>query len=602
MLWALLVVPVLAAFLFPGLLGAALLRRICGFPPFATVLVAVAVSSAAGYALFWVYFIDEPVGRVISVVLLTATLLVIVLPTPARRLMADTARSRHVVVPVALMFMATLLYNGILFSRSIDTRVELRAQVHLADTVFPPDNVLPFLFADRLYNDTNPRSLLGTWHSSDRPPLQAGITLTQLPAASAFGQDELAYQLLGTVLQCSWIAAIWALCGHARLSRRSTAFAIGMALFSGTFFVNSVFVWPKMLAGSLAVLAYVLLLGDDRPSVASAGLAAGAAALALLAHTGVVFTLVPLAAIVLARRTRPSARAAVACAAVVVVLLAPWSAYKRFYDPPGNLLTKMHLAGVNAHEDPRSFGQALVDAYEAAGPGKTVGNKLANLRTVIGDWPPTDGFSPVELGSLRDQEFFHLVWALGLLNLGWFGLTAWLARRRRQRPDDSGRATLQMVAVAGLSILFWVLVMFGPGSTIVHQGSYATVILLFAALAGVIGAWPPAWSAALGVLQVTWFTFLWGVAVPLDGRTVDVGSAVIALVAGALCIALLVRMALGERPGDSAEQVGHHLAIDSPAECPPDAVVRPSPPRSHRRRDARRGPGRSAPPPVPGPR
>ncbi|WP_225852883.1 hypothetical protein, partial [Haemophilus parainfluenzae] len=43
----------------------------------------------------------------------------------------------------------------------------------------PPDNILPYLFAERLYHGIDPRPLLGEWQSSDRPPLQAGLLLLQ---------------------------------------------------------------------------------------------------------------------------------------------------------------------------------------------------------------------------------------------------------------------------------------------------------------------------------------------------------------------------------------------------------------------------------------
>ena len=397
-----------------------------------------------------------------------------------------------------------------------------------------------------------------------------------------------------------------------------------MAIFSGTFYVNSVFVWPKLLAGSLVVLAYVLLLGKQRPSVAATTLASASAGLALLAHAGVIFTLIPLAAIVVARRTRPAPSAVLAGAAALVVLLAPWSAYKLFYEPPGNQLAKMHLAGVEDFDDTRSLAQAMSGVYGSASLAELAGNRVSNVLTLVGGWPrwPAPSTTGDELTPLRQQEFLHPVRALGLLNLAWLGLAAGLAWfglaggrvgqgarywRRRSLPagsDESGRATRLMLAVAGLSIVVWVVLMFQPHRAVMHQGSFATVILLFVALAGIIGSWPPVWSVALVTVQVAWFTYRLGGSGParrpasrsrLGGARPDRRCPVRRPPRPCRVVWASARRLAGTGRSPPSP-------IDSPADPPPEATVRPSPPRSHRRRDARRGPGRSAPPPVPGPR
>ncbi len=570
MLWPLVLVASLAAFVVPGLLGAGLLRRRGVFPPFATALVVIALSCALGYAVFWVYFLDHTAGRAVSIALLAATVLAVVLPNTAR-LLVETVRSRHVAMPLVLMCLVAMFYNAVLFAHSSDEKVDLRAQKHLTGWLLPPDNVLPLILASHLYKGTDPRPLLDPWQSSDRPPLQAAVVLTQMPAGYGSGHPGIHYQLLSTALQCSWIPAVWALCGLARFARRATAFALAMAIFSGTFYVNSVFVWPKLLAGSLVVLAYVLLLGKQRPSVAATTLASASAGLALLAHAGVIFTLIPLAAIVVARRTRPAPSAVLAGAAALVVLLAPWSAYKLFYEPPGNQLAKMHLAGVEDFDDTRSLAQAMSGVYGSASLAELAGNRVSNVLTLVGGWPrwPAPSTTGDELTPLRQQEFLHPVRALGLLNLAWLGLAAGLAWfglaggrvgqgarywRRRSLPagsDESWPATRLMLAVAGLSIVVWVVLMFQPHRAVMHQGSFATVILLFVALAGIIGSWSPVWSVALVTVQVAWFTTVWAVAVPLDGQRVDLGSAALALIAGALCAALLVRVAVVGEPHES---------------------------------------------------
>ncbi len=561
-LWPLVLAAALGLFLVPGLVGAGLFRRRWqAFPSYATALVAVTVSCSVGYAVFWAYFVDHRFGRGVAIGLLTASVLAAVVPSPVRRLVFETARCREVVVPVALMFVVAVFYNAVLFAHSPETPVELRAQRHLTAAGLAPDNVLPFLLAEHLYDGTDPRALLDDWSSSDRPPLQAGVVLTQLPLASGLGRAHLHYQLLGTVLQCSWIPAVWALCGAARFSRRATAFALGMAVFSGFFFIDSVFAWPKLLAASLVVLAYVLLLGRDPPSAPTVALAALGVGLGLLAHAGVVFTLVPLAVVVAVRwlqsKPRPGLPALAAGALVLAVLVAPWSAYTRFYDPPGNKLSKLHLAGVTGDDD-RTVAESVVDAYSEAGLGRAAENKLENVRALVGPRPTWPTLSDAGIAELRDTELSHVARSLGLLNLGWVGAAAWLVRRRTPKDDPAAAECLTLLAVGVAGLAVWALLMFGPGTTLVIQGSYATMLLLWVGLAGVIGTWSSRWAVGLIAVQVAWFIVAWALGLPGQGQPVDVAAAALAVVSGGACLALLWRLALSP---DQAATTGAEPAV-----------------------------------------
>jgi len=73
----------------------------------------------------------------------------------------------------------------------------------------------------------------------------------------------------------------------------------------------------------------------------------------MLAHSGIVFTLVPFAIVVLlsggSGRASPRRRLAAGAGGVLIL---SWSAYQRFIDPPGNRLMKWHLAGVDPDRRP----------------------------------------------------------------------------------------------------------------------------------------------------------------------------------------------------------------------------------------------------------
>ncbi|MFP5376613.1 MAG: hypothetical protein ACLGIO_07530, partial [Acidimicrobiia bacterium] len=509
-LWPLALAASLVAFLLPGLLGAAVLGRRDVVPTAAVPLTAVVLSSTIGYAAFWAYLADDGLGRAFSVAANTAGVAVPVVSARARRLLWRTARSSSVAVPLALLLLVAAMYNGVLFAHGAPTPVVDRANVHLLDgNGLPPDNHLPRQFADRLFLGEDPRRPFGDWRSSDRPPLQTGAVLLQRPFSSALGIEGLHYQLLSSALQCTWLAAAWALCAAARFRPRATALALVVAAFSGFFFLNSVFVWPKLYAAALVLSAYVLLVGR-RPPWPAAAVGALAAALGSLAHAGVVFTLVPLAAVVLARRSRPSPSGVLAGAAVVAVLLGPWWAYGRFYDPPGNRLAKWHLAGSPAI-DARSLTEALADSYSRAGGSVIVRNKADNLAAVVRPLPRWSDVRDGGAEQFRQWEFRSMAWALGPLNLGWVALAAGLAGQARKRwsPPAGWRPAAAMVGLGLAAVVVWALMMFGPGTTVIHQGSYATMVLLWVGLAGVVGARSPRWGAAVALVQVAWFVVVW---------------------------------------------------------------------------------------------
>lgn len=554
--WPGLLAVAFALFLVPGLLGAAALagRRLVPAPAIA--LAAVALSSVLGYALFWAYVADATVGKALSCALLVATVAAAAVPAAPQRMLRRTVASPTVAIPLLLLLLVAVFYNGLLFAHGWATPVEERAQMHLRGGGLPVDNVLPAIFAQRLYDGDDPRELYGDWKSSDRPPLQTGIVLAQMPAASVLGGAGLHYQLLGSALQCSWVPAVWALCAG-RLRRRATALSLATATFSGFFFLNSVFVWPKLLAAALVVLAYVLVTGEER-SPAVVVLACGAAALALLAHAGALFTLIPLAVLVAAGRTRPPARAWLAGAVAAAVLLGPWQAYARFHDPPGDRLAKWHLAGVVPVDD-RSLVEALGDSYAEVGLAGALHNKVRNLVPLFGERPRWALLAGEDAEPLRTQEFFGVAWALGALNVSWFLLAAWPLRRRTPGPDPGIRPSLRMLALGGASIVTWVLLMFGPATTVVHQGSYAAMVFLWVGLSGVAAGRSGRWAAAIVAVQVVFFTVAWARDLPGPDVAMHAGNAVIAAAAAAAVIATLVSV---DRLRSGAE-----------AEAPPEPVA-----------------------------
>jgi len=501
--------------LAPGYALARVLVRRWRFDLAATPLLAYAISSLAGYAAFWVYLWSPLAGRVVSIGWMLAALAAVVA-------LARRGFSREEAFPLALTFLTGLFYVAVLYLPSTGIPAAQRFFV-----LRPPDNVIPQQFAERLYLGQDPRRLFGDWLSSDRPPLQTGIQLLIRPLAFAPPGAERFYEMAGAVAQLAWLPAMVLLCARAGFSPRRRALVLALAIFSGYFLYNTVYTWPKLLAAAFSVGALVFALPSPRANrTASLAVAGSCAALALLAHGGAVFFVVPaFVLLALARRLRLERGLAFAFVAALL-LLGPWSAYQRFYDPPGDRLLKMHLAGIIA-VDPRPALRAIADVYAQTPPGAIASNKLANVQTALGAAPllvsATTAEPPGALNEWRLQEREHVTAALGVANLGWLALVWWWLRP----PADMlvRRRTNALLVLALASIAFWCLALWGPGATVTTHGSYATVMVLFVVLGAALAELSTRLQAlavglALADLFVTWIAGslpdAWRVAPSLD--------------------------------------------------------------------------------------
>lgn len=502
----------------------------------ATPMLAFAGASLAGYLAFWCYLFSPLLGRVVSFGWAVAAIAAIVALRRAKP-------TREEALQLALTFAVGLFYLAVLYLPA--TTIDAGARFFV---LRPGDNVIPSQFAEQVFQGHDPRHFQTGWLSSDRPPLQTGLLLLLRPLfrlAPAYAQNF--YEIGGLIAQLAWVPAAWLLCARARFSARQRAFSLALAIFSGFFLYNTVYVWPKLLAAGMSIAALVFLLPEHRQNrTVSLTLAGVCAALAMLAHGSAVFLLAPALLVLLAfRRLRPDR--GLAWAALAFVLLnAPWSAYQKFYDPPGDRLIKMHLAGVQ-DVDPRSALAAIAQAYETTPPAVIAQNKLANVQTALGLAPLMESATiaepPTPLNDWRLQERELVTTALGVVNLGVIALPWWWSRRAVFGPAERNGAAL--LALAVVSILFWCLAMWGPGATVTTHGAYAVELLLFLVLGAALATLPvPLAFTVLGLavldLVVTWIVGslpdAWRVAPALDPL-----MAVLALAAAAAVGLLLAR-------------------------------------------------------------
>lgn len=537
-------------FLLPGFLITLQVLRRQPLAPSLTVMLAVMASSLLSYLAFWAYFLNPWVGYIFSAGVLLGSMGYTVWQYRRRPDWFEPLRQMDVIMPLSLMLLVGLMYVALLYASDTGELPEILAQTRFFG-VFPPDNLLPKLFADKLALGEDPRPLLGEWLSSDRPPLQTGIVLLQHPITWLTDfRDGVHYQIAATLAQCTWIPALWALGRRLQLVGRQLALVLAFTIFSGFFLFNSIYTWPKLLAAAFVIVAFVVLLpaieSRRRPTLLEVSLAAVATGLGMLSHGGVVFTVPAIALLVLQPKVFPGWRRAVVGIALLAVLLAPWSAYQKWYEPPANRLVKWHIGGV-VEIDQRSSWEAISDSYGRLSLPQIAEHKWKNAMMLVGD-PNAYLLSgiPEEASvteSRRRYEFFHVFVALGVLNLGWV-IYLVEALSRRWRPTEQFRRVGLVLGVSLASLLFWILIMFGPGTTSIHAGSYATMLLLYAGLATLVSQLPRWVGYALLSFQIVTFTINWIVTTTFSdpGRLLVVPNGfllgiVLAALAG-LCVVL----------------------------------------------------------------
>jgi hypothetical protein len=488
-----------ALYLLPGVALAAFIPRWKGADRWCFVSIALIGAAFAGYAVFWVYFFNTAAGRWTSYAV-PGLSLAVVLWKAKKIWKQDSAGVKECGAWIALILLGAAFYLCLGYSSDFDRYPTAEPRVRLVPWLLPPDNELPLMFARRMYRGEPTRPfLLLDWKASDRPPLQTGLTLAQLPWADE-ADWPLRYQLLGMILQGTWVAGLGILLRRRGIGPRTTAFTLFFCLLSAVFFVHEFFVWPKLVTAALVLLAISLTpIGDPNWREWTLGnvvSAAAAIALGFLAHPGAVFTIAGMAVALAVARKLPPLRLAAAGVATGLVLVAPWTLYQKFYDPPGDRLAKMHLAGMDQIDD-RSLAKDLADAYGKLSLREFLKNKRENLQVLAGPGL-LQGRPPGRLSYFLSGQFYSVFQALGILNAGWL---LWLYRRLKKKgaAKPATHAADGFLLVAGISMAIWCLAMFPPRSTIIHQGSLADEALIFSALAIYIVEILP-WMAAAGLM------------------------------------------------------------------------------------------------------
>jgi hypothetical protein len=488
-------------------------------PSFFCLNIVLAAGSLVAYAIFWVYFFAPlPARTVASVAVFASALASAVLLSRPSTSLGTTLRAylaeRDAWLPAALMLSLMIAYLAFLAWPGVTAT--LRFTIPLP----PEDNLIPRYLADRLFygmfsHGQRPAlitTLLFEAQSSDRPPLQAAVLLATRPlglGAAAEPGDLAGYQVLTTFCQLGWVPALYAVCRSLNLSARQMAFVLIGAAFSGFFLMHSVYTWPKLFAAwlfltALAIILYVVR-GESRATVKVTVAIGVLFALSLLAHGGPFFSIIALPMLVAQRgRWRMfTVRGTLAAAVAGAIVLTPWLAYQKYYDPPGNRLLKYHLAGVIV-PDTRSLSEALVDAYRHVGLRGYVSGRWENLKEQWLVFGKSERTHPADW--VQWQQFFHHLPALDFLALGLFGL---IVRPREPTSDTSDFGIVQVTWYAIGALSLWIILLLTPGSAIIHHGSFATMALLFLCASALAARWPAWLGTSILALHVAAFVAFW---------------------------------------------------------------------------------------------
>jgi hypothetical protein len=526
-----------------------------------------------GFAVFWAYVPDPGFGRACGIAVTAACLVPL----------ADGCRGRfegwrrlRPFGPVGALLAATGLFDLALGYLHGGYSAQANVAVDRYRIGLPSDGVLPMLFAQQLQSSTRPIPvfLVVGWQSSDRPPLQTGYFLLQQSALGTGRFDD--YQILGTLLQATWVVGLWALLHAAGKPRRAVPLCLAAVLFSGFVIQNSFFTWPKLAAATGVLLAAAVLLTPElrarrtgRAAGALVGLSLG---VAMLGHPGTLFALIGIvggiAVLWRLRRLRPpgwlppSRRFNAAAAIGFVVSYAPWSAYQRFVDPPGNTLTEVNMAGTSGPVPGKSTLRVIAEAYRKAGLHQVVTNKESNyevpfrhtlgyLREAVAlPYHLLAGQQAAAQTSAHDivtWQFFFLGPILGFTGWGLLVLAARMVRRvAARRPLAGLQPEPVWLLCVGITLLIWPLVLFGGNATLAHQGTYFVEPVLIAA--GVLGFWSLSPKAAAAATAASCAVTLWVyigftpvASVPGSHNTAPVSAAAAALLAFSIvaCLACL---------------------------------------------------------------
>lgn len=467
-------------------------------------IASICASCFIGYFLYIVFLLNSIMGKSICLVIyglvfiLSITYIYKIIKNYKLTIKSKDAFSkmtiRYLCIMLCVLFLSAF-YNSLLFSCEKTGHLSTRFQFcSIVDTTF--DNTLPLSFAKSVYYG-NSQAQVSDWKSSDRPPLQSGLVLLVYPILHKIGSIEINYQIFAVFLQCLWLFALVEFFYFLKINRKIFLWIALLAITNNFIFINSVFVWPKMLSGSLVVMAFIILyisIKDGELDNEKIILISTLSTLSLLAHGGVIYTLIPMFVLaIIYLRNIISFKQIITSAIIFASLYAPWLLYQSWYGP-GDRLTKWWIAGkVDLDDGSQGSVETIYFAYKDMSIVQIVHNKFENIKTLFGFISYTGPLSNKEtVGKLLNSEGSYFFPSLSFSLLA---VPLIIARFKKvlflnKKPNNTGDLSqIKFAFLVGISSVFlWILLSFGPPNapTIAYAGSYATFLIIYFSLLKII--------------------------------------------------------------------------------------------------------------------
>jgi len=245
------------------------------------------------------------------------------------------------------------------------------------------DNKIPGFFARAIQSDLPMKPyLFADWKASDRPPLASGwLCISRTLLNSKYGETSLL--IAGATLLVPLICVILA---TFKTSRKHWM-PVAVIMFSTPFvFTNTVFTWPKIIAGLLFLLAISIFFIDQFPyKYWIIGLTT---ALSFLAHGSTMFMFPGLIYVAVTQRINLLNYLKILCAAFVCC--APWILFQQIWDKSANRLIYWHIAGQSQGSDGEGILSTIIKNYSELEFAEIIKNKLENVYNllIVGDTNP----------------------------------------------------------------------------------------------------------------------------------------------------------------------------------------------------------------------
>lgn len=346
----------------------------------------------------------------------------------------------------------------------------------------PADNWVPKIFADQLWAGFVKTPMFSDWLSSDRPPLQTGINLLAYPLV----RTGVSYQLISSYLQALIILPVFVLVRELGLNKMQFWVVLGM-LTSSLLIVNTLFVWPKLVSATFVLIVYILLITEQSRKYSSKFVITTtgvATAMAMLSHGGAIFPLIAIYTVALFTSLKNTRLHLTVSGLLSIFLYVPWMMYQKYIDPPGNRIAKWHLAGDTGVND-LSTWSAIQNAYQHLSFQSWFDGRLVNFETLFSYWNVihqwvvialSPALSGKQIDAFHDQGFFFLFNSLWFFSpifiMPIFLLIAIL--NKHVSPE-----AIKLFVVVTFCTIIWSILIFMPGSTSIHHGSYFLWIGLY---------------------------------------------------------------------------------------------------------------------------